>query len=604
MNATRTPDAALDVLVVDDIDASRQELVALTHALGHTVREVASGQQALHAVRERLPDLLLVDLLMPDMDGFALTHALRQQVSDRWLPVIVTSALDGDEHFALALSQGADDCLSRPVNPALLEAKLRHYQRVLAMQTRVAALAQRQRDILDNILDPVLTLDAHGRVRDMNQAACRLFSSGRPGAMLDQPCETVLGQPLLTLLDTPTLTLRRRDGAEFPAELGASQWREDGELRYTLVARDVTQQRQTERMKDEFLATVSHELRTPLTSVLGALGLLASGAAGALPPAANSLAEVARRNGQRLSRLIDDILDLTKLEGDRMVMRLRPVRVAQLLQEALSANQGYAARAEVTLRTEAEPALARAEVPLDADRFLQVMANLLSNAIKHSPAGREVTVSTRAVAGWLRIEVKDRGPGIPAEFRDRMFEKFSQADGSDRRAIGGTGLGLYISRMMVERMGGRVGVHSLPGQGATFWVEFPCDAAAQLAPARVLHVERDLDVRQRLADWLGEAAQVVGVDSLNAADARSGPWAWVVADPRGQEQAESFCQTLTQRAQGAPVLLYSDSVDADFAQQQGLRWLPKTGTSRQTLELALARVLHPSSTPATHPTGA
>ena len=316
---------SLQVLVVDDILASRRELCALVTELGHAAVGVDSGEAALARLQHSLPDLVLLDLLMPGLDGFEVTRRMRALTGERWLPVVVTSSLHGEQHFIHALENGADDCLSRPVNPALLAAKLRHYGRVLGLQSRLSNLARRQRDMLDNMLDPVLTLDAYGRIEALNRAALTLAdTAGRPVAS-GADCAAVLGLSLPDLRVGRECQLQRRSGAVFPAGIGLTEWRDEGRSHYTLVLRDLTEQRAVERMKDEFLATVSHEPRTPLTSVLGALGLLAGGAASVLPAAALPLAEVAQRNGGRLSRLIDDVLDLTKLEGDRLVLHLRPL---------------------------------------------------------------------------------------------------------------------------------------------------------------------------------------------------------------------------------------------------------------------------------------
>ena len=317
------------VLVVDDIQTSRRALCALVTELGHEAVGSDSGAAALTLVVERRPDVVLLDLLMPDLDGFEVTRRIRALFANRWLPVIVTSSLEGDEHFIHALENGADDYLTRPVNAGLLEAKLRHYRRVLDLQSRLEALAQRQRQIHDNIVDAVITIDRDGTIEEANVAASRIFGSGAATGLEGRHCEAVLGASLQALRQQREVSLRRADGSEFPAEIGLSEWLENGLSHSTLVVRDLTERRRIERMKDEFLATASHELRTPLTSVLGALGLLAAGAAGPLPPAAIPLAAAAQRNGERLSRLIDDILDLTKLEGDRLVMRLQAPREAR-----------------------------------------------------------------------------------------------------------------------------------------------------------------------------------------------------------------------------------------------------------------------------------
>jgi signal transduction histidine kinase len=592
MEAEPTP---LHILVVDDMLGSRRALCALVAELGHVALGADSGHAALALLEQHHPDLVLLDLLMPDLDGFEVTRRMRKLTADRWLPVIVTSSLQGEEHFISALESGADDYLLRPVSAGLLQAKLRHYGRVLALQSRLSTLAQRQRDILDNILDPVLTLDEQGRVAELNLAALSLADRAGRALAPGMPCEAIFDCTLPELLGRRELAVQRAGGGSFSAELGLSEWRDNARVHVTLVLRDLTERHEIDRMKDEFLATVSHELRTPLTSVLGALGLLAGGAAGALPAAALPLADVARRNGERLSRLIDDILDLTKLEGDRLVLHLRPQPLAPLLREALAANQGYAHRAGVALVAEGLDGVTP-EVRVDADRFLQVMANLLSNAIKHSPPGENVRLSLAATAGSVRVSVRDRGPGIDPRFRARMFEKFSQADGTDRRAQGGTGLGLYITRMLVERMGGRINAEEVAGDGAAFSVVFNAAAVAAVAltaPPTVLHVESDFETRHRVAQWLAPLCHVESVASLSEMQALllSSVPALVIGNPQAQGEADDFCQTLLQHASGQPVLLYGDSIDQAFCDRMGLPWLSPSRSGAVELVQAVSRAL-------------
>jgi len=482
------PLTTLHVLVVDDVASSRDALAEMVRALGHKVVAVDSGVAALAALNTRLPDVVFLELWMAGMDGFELSRRIRALPDCRWLPLMVTSVRQGEQSVIDALAHGADDSLAKPVNATLLEAKLRHCSRFLGLQSRLASMAQRQRDIQDNILDAVLTLDEHEHIVDANLAACRTFSNGTPAGLVGHGLRVATGFDLPSLAGPGQCVLRRLDGANFPAEVSASEWREAGEVRTTLVVRDLTEQRRNERMRDEFLAIVSHELRTPLTSVLGAIGLLASGAAGPLPALSLPLVAAAQRNGERLSKLIDDVLDLTKLEGDRMVMNLRSQPLVPLLHEAVAANQGYAVAAKVRLALffDLEAVHGAAQVRVDADRFLQVMANLLSNAIKHSPAGTAVTVRISAEAHGYGVTVSDCGRGIDPRFLARLFEKFSQADSSDGRPVGGTGLGLYIARLLVERMGGRIYAEqgAQPGEGATFRLWFPATAIDPPGAAR------------------------------------------------------------------------------------------------------------------------
>ncbi|MGE6764002.1 GAF domain-containing sensor histidine kinase [Corallococcus interemptor] len=244
------------------------------------------------------------------------------------------------------------------------------------------------------------------------------------------------------------------------------------------VARDVTQARlleeerqRVERMKNEFISTVSHELRTPLTSIRGSLGLLSGGVIGPLDPEVARMVGIAHKNSERLLRLINDILDLEKMESGRLDLRLASTEVAPLLALALQAHQGYAD--EYGVRLEAVVDLPHARARVDEDRFIQVLANLLSNAIKFSPQGERVTLSLTREDGALRVGVQDHGPGIPESFQARVFQKFAQADASDTRKLPGTGLGLSIAHGLVARMGGTLRFTTAPGQGTRFSFDLP-----------------------------------------------------------------------------------------------------------------------------------
>ncbi len=228
--------------------------------------------------------------------------------------------------------------------------------------------------------------------------------------------------------------------------------------------------RHANKIKSEFLATMSHELRTPLTSIQGALGLLLGGVAGQLLEKAAALIEIAHRNSDRLVRLINDILDIEKIEAGKMVFDLRRHDLTLLIQQAIETNKAYAGTFGVTLVFQAPDD--GGEVLVDADRFAQVLANLLSNAAKFSPEHGAVEVSCTRIEDRIRIVVADHGPGIAEEFRPRLFEKFSQADSSDTCQKGGTGLGLSICKAIVEKMGGEIGYETRIG-GAAFYFELP-----------------------------------------------------------------------------------------------------------------------------------
>ena len=276
---------------------------------------------------------------------------------------------------------------------------------------------------------------------------------------------------------------------------------------------DITELKRIDRMKTEFVSTVSHELRTPLTSIRGSLGLIAGGVAGELPEAVKALVGIAKNNCERLIRLINDILDSEKIESGKMHLDLQVVDIKLLVQQALAAIEGFAGQHQVRVVLQAPDA--RLQVRLDSDRMIQVLTNLLSNAVKFSPPQSAVQVRLLRVAQGIRVEVADHGPGVPEEFRSRIFQKFSQADASDTRQKGGTGLGLNISRVLVEKMGGHIGFSSKAGAGATFFFEMPewQDPPLLLQPSgapvasrpRILICEGDLDVAKLISIVLGKA---------------------------------------------------------------------------------------------------
>ncbi len=277
---------------------------------------------------------------------------------------------------------------------------------------------------------------------------------------------------------------RRKDGTEFPVEVGLNPVdSSDGPLVISVVT-DISERKRIEHLKAEFVSTTNHELRTPLTSISGSLGLLVGNAAGKLPDPAMRLLTIAHKNSQRLVRLINDILDVEKTESGEAVFVIERVEVRPMVEQAVEASRPYADSLGVTLRV--DPSSTSGEARADPGRLVQVVANLLSNAIKFSPSGAEVVVSTAMAGDAVRIAVRDHGPGIPAGFKARIFEKFAQADASDSRQKGGTGLGLSIVKGIVTRLGGSTGFSDAPGGGTIFFVELPAwRNAAETVPISV-----------------------------------------------------------------------------------------------------------------------
>jgi PAS domain S-box-containing protein len=262
------------------------------------------------------------------------------------------------------------------------------------------------------------------------------------------------------------------DGVEIFWTLGGQPMLEsDGGFQgYRGVGRDITERRQAERRKDEFVSTVSHELRTPLTSMLGALGLLKGGVGGHIPENSMALLDLAIDNAERLRELITDILDIKAIEAGHMPYEMRRTRLEPLLREAATKCRRLSEQRQVEFCLEGLDS--GLEVYGDGERLGKALGHILANAAKFSPAGQSVEVTLRRNGDRAEIAITDHGPGIAADFRHRVFDKFSQGDASDQRHFGGTGLGLSITRAVAERHDGRVDFESEPGS-TTFTVSLP-----------------------------------------------------------------------------------------------------------------------------------
>ncbi|WP_424833186.1 sensor histidine kinase [Ruegeria sp.] len=246
--------------------------------------------------------------------------------------------------------------------------------------------------------------------------------------------------------------------------------------------------------KTQFISTVSHELRTPLTSIKGSLDLINSGALGEVPDKMQNLVDLASKNSARLAALINDLLDIQKMEAGEMAYREETIYVPSLIKDAIASNLGYASAHNVQIAEEC-CSQCDAHISGDAARLIQVLTNMISNAAKFSFEGGTVTVGCKRTGQTVTIFVRDQGIGIPPGSRDKVFDRFSQIDSSDERHAGGTGLGMNISREIVEHFGGTIDYVSQPGKGAEFFVEFPVVERRKAAVKPRENTHRDMRVR-------------------------------------------------------------------------------------------------------------
>jgi PAS domain S-box-containing protein len=411
------------------------------------------------------------------------------------LSIVVVPIFAGDRWWGLI---GFDECVeerrwSAPERDALrLAADIfgAAIGREVADRER-QELLEWQRGTLDALPDLLFEIDREGRLYYCHAADPRKFYVP-PEVFLGRRVEEVLPDEAATVIMEAVQRAGRtgRDsGTAYSLELdGEVRWfelsiarkglREGQGERLIALARDITERKRAESVKDEFISTVSHELRTPLSAIHASVDLLRRALDGGSPSEqAARLVDIARRNSDRLVRLIDDLLDVQKIEAGKMTLRLEPLDLAGLVQRAVEDNQPYADNFGVRLILPGE--IPDARVRGDEIRLLQVMTNLLSNAAKYSPRDGVVEVGLERGAGVVRVSVRDHGPGIPEAFRDRIFERFCRADSSLSRERGGTGLGLNIARSIVEMHGGQIGFDTRPGEGTTFFFELPVSDASE-----------------------------------------------------------------------------------------------------------------------------
>jgi len=356
-------------------------------------------------------------------------------------------------------------------------------------ERQLQMLSRQSQSILESVGEGIYGLDNAGRCTIINRAAAQMLGY-TPQEVIGRPMHDLIhhstpdGRPLagarcpiLQCLRTlrPVRVNRdvfwRKDGTSFPVEYTANPQLDEGVPVGVVVAfQDVSERLALDRMKDEFISTVSHELRTPLTSLRAALGLVASGSLAGKPEKEKQMLEMAVSNSDRLTQLVNDILDLERIEAGKLHMEFAACDVNKLLARAVEQMQLAATRAGVLL----EHAPVELQCWADADRVLQALINLIGNAIKFSPKGGHVRLfATAAEPGFVRLTVCDEGRGIPPEKLEVNFERFQQVDASDSRTMGGTGLGLAICRSIIAQHGGKIWADSQVNRGSCFHFTLP-----------------------------------------------------------------------------------------------------------------------------------
>lgn len=413
-----------------------------------------------------------------------------------------------------------------------------------------ADASMRNQAVLDSTSDAIVILNPSGTIENVN-AAARSVLGYEPAELSRRDLSVMLDiaggegsfHERIGLVDgklRQTLFVdrfaRTKDGRSIPVDVALGLMPVPDGLHVVASIRDISHRREVEQIKDDFIATVSHELRTPLTSVVGSLGLLRGGAAGTLPAGAQQLIDIAENNARRLIRLTNDILDLEKFGSGQMSLEREPTDMAVIMRQAADECQASARIKSIAIEANypAETCL----VSADHQRLLQVAGNLLSNAIRHTPERSTITICVALKAGMIETRICDQGPGVPAEYRKQIFERFVQAPAGG--TVGGTGLGLAIAREIIHRHDGKIWIEEAPTGGACFAFALPCmrpgigfdspadlaviDGDAPLSPEcmaptcpTVLQIDDDLDLVRVVAASLAGEARVIRANDLASA---------------------------------------------------------------------------------------
>lgn len=496
-----------DILVIDDTPENLNLLSAMLTEQGYKVRSVTKGSTGLRGANAVPPDLILLDVNMPEMNGYEVCQHLKANDRTREIPVIFLSALGDVLDKVKAFTVGGVDYITKPFQLEEVLARIENHLTIWKLQRQLQAQNERlQQEISERAKaeekfakvfrsspNPIaIATVSEARFIDVNPSFLKMSGYCLEEVIEDTATELNLGNNTVAIAQT--IQLLPETGSLYNLEFEFST--KSGELKTILIslelidlggvpcalliANDITERK---RLENEFISLVSHELRTPLTSTMGALDLLSSGQLGTLTEQGQKVLSIATTNTERLIRLVNDILDLERMKSGKIFTRKAKCNAADLLITATEAMQAMADKLQVRLIINP----VAVELWADPDRLLQTLTNLLSNAIKFSEPGDAVWISAtlsefRGVESeenqpsspnFLLITIQDEGRGIPEDKLQIIFERFQQVDASDSRNKGGTGLGLAICRDIIQQHNGKIWVQSILGKGSTFYVLLP-----------------------------------------------------------------------------------------------------------------------------------
>jgi PAS domain S-box-containing protein len=535
------------ILNVDDYEASRYARSQMLARAGFEVVEAGSGGEALRVTAERRPDLVLLDVNLPDMDGFEVCRRLRAHPSTLTVPIVhISATFLSDKAADLAYEGGADSYLTDPVEPAVLLATIHSLLRLRRAEEELREAIRGWQATFDAIGDGICLLSPDGTVARCNEALAALLG-GAPADVVGRPWAEVWGQlggggepswieraersrrretfdlqdeqRSLRLLVDPVQQGDRLTGLVCIVS-DVTIERQAADVRAALFAREQEAREEAEansRAKDEFLAMLGHELRNPLDVVNTAVRVLEAQSAAPDAEAVRRARSVIARQVRQLGRLVDDLLDVGRVTTGKIRLVRVPVNLADVAERCAASLMPESGVPSHRISVRADPVWVEA----DQARVEQILMNLLSNAVKYTPPGGAIEVVVEGDGRTARLSVRDTGAGMTPYMMERVFDLFYQGERTLERAEGGLGIGLTLVRRLAELHGGRVLAESAGrGLGSTVTVELPlcpaptdapaaASAPAALSPRRIVLVEDSHDSRDMLRFLLEHAGHTV-----------------------------------------------------------------------------------------------
>lgn len=486
----------LHILFIEDFETDNQFVLQALYKGGYApiYQQVDNAVMMQSALQQQTWDVVICDYLLSNFDAFAALEILKASSSN--LPFIVLSEKLGEEVAVEIMQTGADaylfkdhlKCLVPTIQRELQKAELRRAkQQAEANALQLAA-------IVESSEDAIISTNLQGQVLTWNLGAEKLYGYTLAEAKDKLITHLIQPSPILAfnphsepIIDCRQVTQRRKSGELVEVSLTVSLLKNYHDvIGFAIIARDMSESRTIQRMKDEFISIISHELRTPLASLQGSIELLLTGKLGELSAQGLRMLEIAAKNIDRLTQLTNNILDLEQLNSGKISFTKQPYNIGELVNQAVIKTQTLAARREIHLLATPKSIF----VPLNPQRIEQVLHHLIVNAIEFSSAGGRVWLEVefdphpRATdAPCVVVKVRDEGTGIPGDKLETIFDQFQQVDASDTRRRGGAGLGLALCRSIVEQHQGSLWVESTIGQGSTFYLALPMQKVAVEAQA-------------------------------------------------------------------------------------------------------------------------